>query len=153
MYDGLLHLHNLLRWVILIFLLLSIFRQMTAGNDPFGKRDKAFGLPLLIAAHIQLLIGLYQYITGSWGLKMLEGNDMSTVMKNGAMRFWVIEHPIAMLLGVIFITIAYGQRKSRHTARVQHKRALIFYILALLVILAAVPWPGREVARPIFPGM
>lgn len=153
MYQGLLHTHNLLRWVILIFLLLSIFRQMTAGNQPFGKRDKAFGLPLLIAAHLQLLIGVYQWFS-RMGLNFIQENGMSAVMKDSVMRFWAIEHPLLNLIAIILITIGYGQRKSRHTARVQHRRALILYFIALIAILLAVPWPFREViGRPWFPGM
>lgn len=155
MYQGLLHTHNFLRWVILIFLLLSIFRQMTAGNQPFGGRDKAFGLPLLISAHLTLLIGIYQWIAGDWGLNMIQKNGMGAVMKDSVMRFWAVEHITGMLLAIIFITIAYGQRKSKHTARVQHRRAMVFYLLALIAILLVVPWPGRGVGieRPWFPGM
>lgn len=154
MYQALLDTHSILRWVILVFLLLSIFRQMTAGNQPFGGKDKAFGLPLLIAAHLTLLIGIYQWITGPWGLKLIQANGMKAVMKDSVMRFWAVEHLVMMLIGIIFITIAYGQRKSKHTSRVQHRRALIFYFLALVAILLAVPWPFREVVgRPWFPGM
>lgn len=145
--------HNVLRWVILIFLLLSIFRQMTAGNQPFGGRDKAFGLPLLISAHITFLIGLYLWFT-RMGLPQIKAMGFGNVMKDTVNRFWAIEHPLLMLISIIFITIGYGQRKSRHTARIQHRRALIFYILALIAILLAVPWPGREgVGRPWLPGM
>jgi hypothetical protein len=154
MYEGLLHTHNFLRWVILIFLLLSMFRQMTAGNQPFAGKDKALGLPLLISAHLTLIIGIYQWIVGPWGLKLIQANGMGTVMKDSVLRFWAVEHPFTMLLAIIFITIGYGQRKSKHTARVQRRRTLIFYFLALVAILLAVPWPFREVVgRPWFPGM
>lgn len=154
MYQGLLHTHNFLRWVILIFLLLSIFRQMTAGNQPFGKKDKSFGLPLLIATHLTLVIGIYQWIVGDLGLYVIQNAGMSAVMKDSVMRFWAVEHPLMMLIAGILITIGYGQRKSKHTSRVQHKRALIYYLLALVAILLAVPWPFREViGRPWFPGM
>lgn len=154
MYQGLLHTHNLLRWVILIFLLLSIFRHLTAGNQPFGKRDKAFGLPLLIAAHLTLLIGLYQWAVGNVGLNFINEHGMGAVMKDAVMRFWAVEHPLMMLIAIVLITIGYGQRKSRHTARVQRRRSLIYYFLALVAVLLAVPWPFREVVgRPWFPGM
>lgn len=154
MYQGLLHLHNLLRWVILVFLLLSIVRQITAGNEPFGKRDKAFGLPLLISAHIQLLVGLYQWFVGGFGYNLIKAKGFSNVMKDSVDRFWAVEHMAGMLIAIIFITIGYGQRKSKHTARVQHKRAMIFYLLALIAILLVVPWPFREgIGRPWFPGM
>ncbi|HEX6914157.1 MAG TPA: hypothetical protein VF145_02880 [Chitinophagaceae bacterium] len=154
MYQGLLHTHNLLRWVILIFLLLSIFRQISAGSQPFGKRDKGFGLPLLIAAHLTLLIGLYQWAVGEWGLALIQKYGMGEVMKDSVTRFWAVEHPLMMIIAIILITIGYGQRKSRHTARIQRRRTLIYYFLALVAIVLAVPWPFREViGRPLFPGM
>ncbi len=154
MYEGLLHLHNFLRWVILIFLLLSVLRHLTAANQPYGGKDKGFGLPLLISTHLNAIIGLYQWIVGAWGLKLIQTNGMGTVMKDSVNRFWAIEHPLMMLIAAILITIGYGQRKSKHTTRVQRRRAAIYYVLALIVILLAVPWPFREViGRPLFPGM
>jgi len=154
MYEGLLHLHNFLRWVILIFLLLSVLRHLTAGNQPYAGKDKGFGLPLLIATHLNAIIGLYQFISGPYGLKQIQDFGMGGVMKDTVNRFWAIEHPLMMLIAAILITIGYGQRKSKHTARVQRRRAVIYYVLALIVILLAVPWPFREViGRPLFPGM
>jgi hypothetical protein len=154
MYRGLLDAHNILRWIVLIFLLLSIFRNMTAGNVPFDKKDKAFGLPLLISAHLTFLIGVYQWVVGPWGLKVIQANGMGAVMKDAVMRFWAVEHPVTMLIAIILITIGYGQRKSRHTSRVQRRRTLIYYFLALVALLLAIPWPFREViGRPWIPGM
>lgn len=154
MYAGLLHTHNFLRWVILIFLLLSIFRQLTAGNQPFNGRDKAFGLPLLISAHLTLLIGIYQWITGAWGLKAIQTHGMGAVMKDSVMRFFAVEHSLLMLIAIILITVGYGQRKKAHPTRVLRKKTMIYYVLALIAILLAVPWPFREVVgRPWFPGM
>jgi hypothetical protein len=155
MYEGLLHLHNFLRWVILIFLLLSVLRHLTAGSQPYGGKDKGFGLPLLIATHVNAVIGIYQWVVSIWGLKMIQQHGMGGVMKDTVNRFWAIEHPLMMLIAAILITIGYGQRKSKHTARVQRRRAVIFYVLALIVILLAVPWPFRDelIRRPWFPGM
>jgi hypothetical protein len=154
MYQALLDTHSLLRWVILIFLLLSIFRQMTAGNQPFDGRDKGFGLPLLIATHLTAVIGIYQWAVGDLGLNFIQTSGMGAVMKDSVMRFWAVEHPLMMLIGAILVTIGYGQRKTKHTTRVQRRRTLIYYVLALIVILMAVPWPFREViGRPLIPGM
>jgi hypothetical protein len=126
---------------------------MTAGNVPFDKRDKAFGLPLLISAHLTLLIGIYQWIVGPQGLKLFQQNG-GGVMKDSVMRFWAVEHPAAMLIAIILITMGYSQRKSRHTSRIQRRRTLIYYFLALVAIVIAIPWPFREViGRPLLPGM
>ncbi len=144
MESGLLHLHNFLRWVILFFLLLSIVQA-------FGKKAglKKTSLWLLIASHITLLIGLYQYFTGAFGYKLIQSNGFSAVMKDSALRFWAVEHISTMIIAIILITIARGKSKSA-----AYGAASWLYLIALFLILAGVPWPFREgIARPWFPGM
>lgn len=143
MESGLLHLHNFLRWIILLFLLIAIVQSL-------GKKTglQKTSLWLLIAAHITLLIGLYQYFTSAVGYKLIQANGFGIVMKDSIMRFWAVEHITGMLIAIILITIARGKAK-----RGGYPAAL--YILALIIILAVVPWPFRElgIGRPWFPGM
>jgi hypothetical protein len=146
MYTGLLHLHNLLRWAILIFLFISIFQA-------FSKKEgvRKSSLFLMISAHLTLLLGLYQYFTSEVaGFKLIERmGGMGNVMKDAFARFWVVEHISVMLITIILITIA--RRKAKE---LNYRGALILFILSLLLVLAAVPWPFREgIARPLFPGM
>ena len=149
MYTGLLHLHNNLRWVILILLLVSIVQTYSAKNGKPGQGLMKTSLFLLIAAHTNFLIGLYQYLTGAWGLKAIQDNGMSEVMKNSALRFWAVEHILSMLIAIVLITIARGKVKKSLYAT-----SFWLYIVALILILIAIPWPGREgVGRPLFPGM
>jgi hypothetical protein len=104
---------------------------------------------LLIAAHITLLIGLYQYFAGTVGYKLIQLNGFSAVMKDSAMRFWAVEHITGMLIAIILITVARGKAK-----RNGYGAAAWLYLIALILILAVVPWPFREVvARPWFPGV
>lgn len=143
MESGLLHLHNFLRWIILLFLLIAIVQSL-------GKKTglQKTSLWLLIAAHFTLLIGLYQYFTSAVGYKLIQANGFGIVMKDSIMRFWAVEHITGMLIAIILITIARGKAK-----RGGYPAAL--YILALIIILAVVPWPFRElgIGRPWFPGM
>jgi heme A synthase len=144
MYTGLLHLHNLLRWVILLLLLIAIFQSFSKTE---GLRKTS--LFLLIAAHIQLLIGLYQWLVGGFGYNLIRNNGFSEVMKNSVQRFWAVEHIAGMLIATILITIARGKAK-----RGEYTAASWMYVVALILILAVVPWPFREdIARPWFPGM
>lgn len=143
METGLLHLHNILRWLILLFLLITLF-QAFSKNPGIRKTS----LWLMICAHITLLIGLYQVIAGPFGyLKGLpEGVEL---MKDKFYRFYWIEHPVSMIISIVLITIA--RRKSKD---LNYKAVTILLVLALIFILAAVPWPFRElVGRPWFPGM
>jgi hypothetical protein len=155
MYNGLLHLHNLLRWVILLLLLIAILRHLTAMSSKrmVNNGDKKIDLFLMISAHITLVIGLYQWIVGGYGLKSIQNNGFGVVMKNSALRFWAVEHITGMLLAIIFITIGRGAVKRAVNASA-HKKAFWFFFLALIIILATVPWPGRQgIGRPLFPGM
>ncbi|MBO9632593.1 MAG: hypothetical protein J7578_05700 [Chitinophagaceae bacterium] len=149
MYTGLLHLHNLLRWVILVLILIAILRHLSGMNSkrPVNAGDKKIDLFLMISAHITLLIGLYQWFAGDFGLKMIQNAGMGEVMKNGAVRKLAIEHPVGMILAIVLITVGRGAVK-RGTAPAVHKKAFWCFLIALIVILATIPW-----ARPLFPGM
>lgn len=142
MESGLLHLHNFLRWVILFFLLIAIVQSL--GKNTGLKKTSLW---LLIASHITLLIGLYQYFTSAVGFKLIQQYGFGEVMKDSAMRFWAVEHITGMLIAIIMITIARGKAKRGGFP-------VALYIIALILILAVVPWPFRElIGRPWFPGM
>jgi hypothetical protein len=156
MYNGLLDLHNLLRWVILILLIVAIVKAIKGVNARkiFSKGDKKTGLFLMIASHITLLIGLYQWAFGPWGLQLIRNAGMGDVMKNSVYRFWAIEHITGMLIAIILITIGRGVSKKSIPDRTKYKRTFWFYFFALVIILVTVPWPFREgIGRPLVPGM
>ena len=155
MYQGMLHLHSTLRWVILILLLVAVYKSFADRNNAFTSGHKKTGLFLIIAADTMFLVGLYQWITGPWGLKSIQNNGMSVVMKNSTLRFFAIEHFIGMIIATVLIHIGYAYSKKNIADGVKHKRALLFYGLALLIILISIPWPFRAVGagRTWFPGM
>ena len=155
MYQGLLHLHNFGRWVVIILLLVAIIRSLVGmtGNKPFTAGDKKTGLFLMISAHIMLLIGLYQWFAGPWGLQNILSVGMKTVMHDNILRFWAVEHITGMLVAIVLITIGRGSVKKNISDMAKHKRSFWYYFIAFIIIIATVPWPFREVARPLFPGM
>ena len=144
MTTGLLHLHNFLRWVILIAILVAIV-QLLLKKDAL-KVSKI----LLISAHSTLVLGLYQYFFGKIGFVFIKTMGMAAVMKDSVARFWAVEHIFSMLLAITLITIGHVKYKKGGAP----KTTLILYIIALLLIFAAIPWPFRAaIARPLFPGM
>jgi len=154
MYQGLLHLHSLLRWIILILLVVNIVRHFTASNQPFTATDKKLGLFLMIAAHTTLLLGLYQWFTGPWGLINIQNIGMGAAMKDPVSRFWAVEHLTGMIIGIILITLGKTVAKKPFSDAVKHKRSAILFSLALVIILLTIPWPFRAgIGRPWFPGM
>lgn len=144
MYNAILHLHSGLRWVVLILLLVVVYRSLTAGKRPFNDMDRKYGLFTMIVCDIMLLIGVYQWLAGGWGLSSFQHQDMKVVMQNATMRFFAIEHPIGMLIAIIMVHIGKSYAKKTIPDPVKHKRTLLFFGLALLIILISLPWPFRE---------
>lgn len=124
------------------------------GKKPFTNGDKKTGLFLMISAHIQLLIGLYEWFAGAWGFQLIRKVGMGEIMKEPAYRFWAVEHITGMLIAIILITIGRGVSKKNLPDRVKHTKSFWFFLIALIIIFVTVPWPFREaIARPLFPGM
>ena len=145
MNTGLLHLHNILRWVILITLLLSIYKL-------FVKQDALKTSKILfIASHTTLLIGLYQYFVSSLlGFKVIKTVGMKTAMGDSVSRFWGMEHAFTMIIAIILISIGHIRYKKSGKAGLTR----ILYLLALVFLLLMIPWPFRAgVGRPWFPGL
>lgn len=146
-YNPLLLVHSIGRWILLLLLLVAIFKSLAAGNQPFTSGDQKIGLFLIIVADLMLLVGLYLWFTGPRGYNLIEENGMSGVMKNNTFRFFAVEHQVGMLLSIILIHIGKAQGKRNLTDKSKHRRTLIFYFLALLIILASIPWPFREIGE------
>lgn len=157
MQTGLLHLHNLLRWIIVILLLLSILKAYSGwkGKKTFAAWDGRIWLFTMIASHITLLLGLYQWLMGRYGLLTYEIPEGTSRMKDPFIRFFQVEHPVSMILAVLFITLGRGMAKKDLSDADKYRKAFLYFLVAALLLLVAVPWPfrGDTIGRPLFPGM
>ncbi|MBS1655505.1 MAG: hypothetical protein JSU05_11710 [Bacteroidetes bacterium] len=144
MYSGLLHLHSGFRWIILLLLVLVVIRNFGSGK-PFTAADKKLGLFTMIFADIQLLVGLYQWFAGPWGLKNIQSMGMKDVMTDPYSRFFAVEHFIGMLIAIVLIHVGYNYMKKPIADKIKRKRSLVFFGLSLLIILISIPWPFRTI--------
>ncbi len=143
-------LHNLLRWAVLIFGVLAVVTALRGvmNKNMFTGKDLRMGKLFMIMCDVQLLIGLWLYFANDWFARLKTGIDM----KNASARFFTIEHASMMILAWILVHVGVVAVKKA-PVHSKHKRALIFFGLALLIILAAIPWPFREqIARPFLRG-
>jgi hypothetical protein len=148
-------LHSWLRWILLILLLLSIVKSLAGfiNKKALSAGDRKVWLFTMITAHTTLLIGLILLLVGPFGITkgVPEG---TSVMKDATYRFYWVEHPVMMILAIVLITIGRGQAKKSISDYNKYKKAFWFFLIALLVILAAIPWPGRpDIGRPLIPNM
>ena len=144
MYKGLLHAHSGLRWIALILILLAIInaaKSQTSGK--YLKKDKMINLFAMVFLHIQLLIGLGLYFV-SPKVQFVD-KWMSSDTAGGMFRFFNLEHVIMMVAAIALITIGRSKaEKKLKGTRDKHRRILINYTIGLILILASIPWPFRE---------
>jgi hypothetical protein len=147
MYTGLLHLHSFLRWVIIVLAVVAIYKSyngMRSGRA-FGAGDRKTGLFLMISAHTTLLIGLYLWLAGPWGMANISNLGFGAVMKEPVYRFFAVEHIFGMLVAIVLITIGRGAAKKAIPDAAKFRRSFWLFLVALVIILVTVPWPWRLV--------
>ncbi|NQU52079.1 MAG: cytochrome B [Bacteroidetes bacterium] len=141
MYTGLLHTHNMFRWLVLIALILAVYFASSewTKKGKWNKKDNVAGLLLVIFIDIQFLIGIILYAFVS-PLTQAAFADFGAAMKNSNLRFYAVEHILMMFIALVLVHIGRAKSKRNPIAWKKHRTAAIFYGIALLVILAAIPW-------------
>ena len=97
---------------------------------------------------IKLLLGLVMYFFLSQKVQFSEG-----WMKIPMFRFFGLEHILGMILAITIVTIGRKKAEKLTGSRDKHRKIMVYYFIGLVLILASIPWPFREVGRPWFPGM
>ncbi len=133
--------HSSLRWVLLIILLISIAQAFSGwfGKKEFTPQFRKSVLYTVIITHLQFVLGLVMYFMSGF-----VDFNMSVSMKNPVTRFFTVEHIAMMVVAIVLITLGSALSKRGKTDEAKYKRVAIFFTLALILILAAIPWPFRE---------
>jgi hypothetical protein len=76
--------------------------------------------------------------------------DFGGAMANTSTRFYVVEHSIIMVIGLILVHVGRSLSQKGKTDHQKHLRAAIWFSIALIIILLSIPWPFMEVGRPLF---
>lgn len=138
MYSILKSSHSGLAYVALLALVICV---VMAASAFFGKKTwsaSQFKIALfgLIAAHIQLLLGLLLYFTSPNGMSNLSGETM----KDSFGRLLAVEHPLINIIALIIITLGYSKGKKALETLGAAKTIFIYYGIGLLLILSRIPW-------------
>jgi hypothetical protein len=150
MYIAVLFIHSWLRWVVLalgLAVLIASIGGLRLGGawDPKHERLQKIFLGVL---DVQLLVGLVLYFFMSPIAAAARAN-MALAMKDAQLRFFGVEHLVTMLIAVAVAHIG-RVRSKRREGRQRYRSVLIMQIVWLVLTLLAIPWPGLDVARPLF---
>jgi len=141
MYTGLLHTHNLFRWLVLLAMVFAVSFAFIGWFKKRGwnKKDNITGLVLTIFMDIQFLVGIILYAFVS-PLTKAAFSDFGAAMKNSALRFYAVEHILLMIIALVLVHIGRSKSKKAVAPWKKHRAAAIYYMIALVLILAAIPW-------------
>jgi len=131
-------LHSYWAYLVLLIVILatinSIVGMMT--KKEFGAKDFRIALFALIVTHIQLLIGIVLFVVANNFGEI----EMGEIMKNASLRLRNVEHPLLMVIAITLLTIGYSKHKNKRTSSAKFKTLAIPYTLALVAMLAMIPW-------------
>jgi hypothetical protein len=130
-------------WAYLVFIILVVATVNALFKFFSGKEFSAFDFRIslftLIVSHIQLIIGIVLFFVGDY-LGIIKETGMGEVMKNAALRDKIVEHPTTMIIAIALITIGYSKHKKKLTSKPKFKMLAIFFTLALILVVAKIPW-------------
>ena len=136
--SGLVHAHSGLRWIVLVLLVVAIFNAFSKKSaGEYKEGDRKLNLFAMIAFHTQFLIGWVLYFVSA------KRQFFDGWMKNEMARFFGMEHTLLMVLAFVLITIGHSKSKKENTSRGKFGVIATFYTIALILILAGIPWPFR----------
>lgn len=139
MYNILKESHNGIGMALLFMLLIIIIFILVRFSikKPFNKSVKVAALIGLITVHIQILVGFLLYFLSPLGLSNFSGQSMGHTIS----RFYIVEHPLGMIVAAVLVTIGYKVIKKTNLSDVsKYKRLLIYYILGFAIIAYLIPW-------------
>jgi hypothetical protein len=146
MYDILKHAHSGLRWVVLALLLFAVLNALMKwlSKAEFKERDRKLNTFAMIFTHVQVTVGLVLYFISD---KVEFSGD---IMGNVLSRFYVIEHPLTMIIAAVLISIGNSRAKKAANATAKFRTTAIFFVIGLILILSRIPWPFQGLGASWF---
>ncbi|WP_353131365.1 hypothetical protein [Parapedobacter pyrenivorans] len=147
MYPTLLALHSVIRWLVLAGLLFALFRAYRGwiSERQFSRFDNSVRHWTATIAHIQLVLGLLLYFISPITTYFLQHFNQAVHQRE--LRFFGMEHSLMMVIAIVVITIGSTKAKQKTTDNGKFKTLVIWYTIALLIILTSIPWAFSPFTR------
>ncbi|HAF36456.1 MULTISPECIES: hypothetical protein [Sphingobacterium] len=150
-YPFILAMHSLWRWEVLIILAISLstFFYKKKQQLLFSPIDQFLVKTTVISFYIQLVLGINLYILSPITQYFLRHFDEAVHLRQ--IRFFSMEHSSMMIMAAICLTLGAHKSKNADTNDRRFKTLLIWFGLALLIILSSIPWEFSPLtSRPSF---
>lgn len=154
MYDILLQLHSITRWLVVLGLAVPLSGVWLALARPrlwtrFDTVAVEIGTKL---AHVQLLVGMALYgasplVHAFWSNPVAHAATPSTL-------FFGLIHIAAMFVAIVVVTVGSSKARRHPNDWNRFRLVAIYWTIAMAIILLSIPWPfsplaSRTLWRPI----
>lgn len=137
MYKIFQHSHSGIMYLILVLLFFSVLISFLK----FIKKDETISPQLYKLFQITKWLMYLQFILGIFLLFISPRNYFGVgTMKSEVLRFYSIEHPLMMLIAIGLVSIGLFRSRKKANAIQKNKTVLIFYTIALLIVVVMIPW-------------
>ena len=144
--------HSLLRYFVIILTLIVVVQSIVGmqSKGTFKDGNRKMALFMMISCDLQLLAGLAVYYLGGHLLLIQKGMAMSDHYN----RFYAMEHPLSMIIGIVSVHLAYKTAKKTMDDAKKLKKIFWFAFIALFLFVSQTPWPSKkDTSKPWLPGM
>lgn len=151
--STLLFVHSWVRWLVVVLGAATAVRAVAgwARGRGWSRTDERVSRLFVATFDLQVLVGLVLYLfaspitTGAFQVP-------AAIMANTTLRFWVVEHPFAMITALTLAHLGRVKVRRASDAPARHRLAAAFFGLAVLVVLIGLPWPFTPTPRPLWRG-
>lgn len=151
MYGYLLIIHSYLRWIALGFLLFGLIFIIIKKSKKsiYTTKDYQLFKAIKNVFNLQFLVGIL-LLTQSLMVKAF-WSQMSQAVKWREIRFFGLEHPFMMILGVLLLNVFTHKTKDKIGTANVFNYLLVRYLIILFILFVSVPWSFSPfTARPNF---
>ena len=149
MYQVVLIIHSWLRWGALLFGGAATLNAIRHRDDTaVVPRSLRWGWWLMLALDLQVLFGLLLYL----GLSPFTREALSNpamALRDPNLRFWAITHMALMCFAVVAVRTGRVLENGEKGSFARRNGPFICFGIAVLAMVAGVPWPGLAVGRPL----
>ena len=151
MYGYLLIIHSYLRWIALGFLLFGLIFIFLKKSKKAIYTIKDYQLFKVIknVFNLQFLVGIL-LLTQSPMVKAF-WSQVSQAVKWREIRFFGLEHPFMMILGLLLLNVFTDKTKDKIGTDTAFNYLFVRYLIILFILFVSVPWSFSPfTARPNF---
>ncbi len=151
MYGYLLIIHSYLRWIALGFLLFGLIFIVIKKSKKaiYTTKDYQLFKAIKNVFNLQFLVGISLLLQSP--MIRIFWSQLSHSLKWREPRFFGLEHPFMMILGVLLLNVFTHKTKEKIGTTNAFNYLLVRYLIILFILFVSVPWSFSPfTARPNF---